>query len=245
MNEPRPEELRASISRLMRGLNHDLKNPLGAADGYLDLMLQGFRGELTPDQRQTIERVRSLVGSAVDILEDVVTFARATLGELRVRLSESDLNAVARIVVEEHRERAQRSNLELAFVRADADVRTLTDANLTGQILRQILANALDNTPDGGRVEVRVERAPDGIAIAVADTGPGVPEEARERIFLEFERGAAPARTRETAGIGFGLPLARSLADRLDGRLELDEGKEKGATFRVVLPMRKGQGTEA
>ena len=101
------DELRASMSRLMRGLNHDLKNPLGAADGYLELMLQGFRGDLTAEQRQTIERVRALVGSAVGILEDVVTFARASLGELRVRLSDSDLAAVARMAIEEQRARGR------------------------------------------------------------------------------------------------------------------------------------------
>ena len=231
-------ELRASISRLMRGLNHDLKNPLGAADGYLDLMLQGFRGELEPDQRETVERVRALIASGVAILEDVVTFARASLGELDVRRSDSDMNTIAHMAVDEHSERAERQSVDLVFEAAATDVRTLTDSSLVGQILRQLIANALDHTPDGGRVEVRVARSGDGITLAVSDTGAGIPADACERIFLEFERGAPPVHERETAGIGFGLPLARALADQLDGRLALDTEVGRGSTFTLTLPAR-------
>lgn len=237
MSEAEPlDVLRGSISRLMRGLNHDLKNPLGAADGYLDLMLQGFRGELNEEQAETLRRVRKLIASGIAILEDVVTFARASLGELNVRMSESDMNAVARMTVEAHRPRAERQNVELEFVPADSEVRAETDANLVGQILRQLLANALDYTPDGGQVSVRVERREDEVALVVTDTGPGVPDAACERIFLEFERGAPPVHERETAGIGFGLPLARALADQLNGRLHLDTEVGRGSIFTLTLP---------
>lgn len=233
-------ELRASISRLMRGLNHDLKNPLGAADGYLQLMLEGLRGDLSPEQRETLERARTLIASGVSILEDVVTFARASLGELDVQMSEADVNSVGRVIVDEHRTRAQRQGIELRYVPAESPVHVLTDSSLVGQILRQLVANALDHTPEGGRVEVRVERRGEDIELAVSDTGPGVPDAARERIFLEFERGAPPVHERETPGIGFGLPLARSLADRLHGRLRLDSGAGHGAghgaTFTLSLP---------
>lgn len=228
--------LRASISRLMRGLNHDLKNPLGAADGYLELMLEGYRGNLSEEQTETLGRVRTLIASGIAILEDVVTFARASLGELDVSMSVSDMNAVARMTVDAHRSRAERQNVELDFVSTEPEVRAATDASLVGQIMRQLLANALDYTPAGGRVDVRVEREGGEVRLIVSDTGPGIPDAACERIFLEFERGAPPVHERETAGIGFGLPLARALADQLDGRLRLDTEVGRGSTFTLTLP---------
>lgn len=229
-------ELAESVSRLMRGLNHDLKNPLGAADGYLDLMLQGFRGDLTDEQRQTLERVRVLIASGIGILEDVVTFTRASLGELPVRALETDLNSVARMTLEGHRQRAEDADIALDFITTDAPARAVTDPELAARILSRLLANALDHTPEGGRVEVSVKPAPDTISILVSDNGPGIEPEDRERCFREFERGSPPVRTRVTSGVGFGLPLARALASHLGGMLELRSESGRGSTFELVLP---------
>lgn len=226
------EDLRTSVSRLMRGLNHDLKNPLGAADGYLDLLLQGFRGDLTPEQRQTLERVRVLIASGVGILEDVVTFARASIGELKLQRSDTELKAVVRTTMQRHAARAADAGVALDFAGPDEAVRIHTDGGAVGTIVARLIDNALDHTPEGGRVEVRIVRGDAGAEVRVSDSGPGVPENDRERIFLAFERGGAPVRPRESPGIGFGLALARALAQRLDGSLHLDGGN----TFVLRLP---------
>ncbi|HEX6641451.1 MAG TPA: HAMP domain-containing sensor histidine kinase [Thermoanaerobaculia bacterium] len=226
------EDLRASISRMMRGLNHDLKNPLGAADGYVDLLLQGFRGDITPEQRQTLERVRTLIASGVDILEDVVTFARASIGELKVHPSPTELRAVVRTTMERHAARAADADIALDFQGPDEPVRIETDGTVVQNVVRRLIENALDNAPDGGRVGVAVARDGTGAQVRVTDSGPPIPEVDRDRVFLAFERGAAPARTRESAGIGIGLALARALTDRLGGTLTADDGK----TFVLKLP---------
>lgn len=231
-------DLQDTVSRLMRGLNHDLKNPIGAADGYLELLLFGYRGELNEKQRESIERVRALLDNAIRILEDVVTYTRASLGELEVRPAEADLNAIVRLVLEEQRARAQEDGVALSATSEEDVTRTVTDQERVAQILRQLIANALDHTPAGGSVEVRVQRDGDGFGIAVRDTGPGIPDEERERIFLEFERGGPPVHPRQTGGLGFGLPLARALADRLDGQLRIESEVGSGSTFTLKLPAR-------
>lgn len=227
-------ELRATISRVMRGLNHDLKNPLGAADGYLDLLLQGFRGDLTEEQKQTLERVRALIGSGVGILEDVVAYTRATIGELKVRPSETDVRAIVRMTLERHATRARNAGIELKVDAPAEPLRITTDADLVGQIVDRLLANALDHAPDGSRVDIALASNGGGVTVRVSDTGNGVPDADRERVFLPFERGPQPVRPRETTGIGFGLALGRSLAERLGGKLELEAGT--GSTFVLELP---------
>ncbi|HEX6587714.1 MAG TPA: HAMP domain-containing sensor histidine kinase [Longimicrobiales bacterium] len=226
------EDLRSSISRLMKGLNHDLKNPLGAADGYIDLLLQGFRGDLTPEQRQTLERVRVLIASGIGILEDVVTFARASIGELRLQLTDTEIKAVVRTTMERQAARAADAGVTLDFDGPAQPVRVRTDGTSVGTIVGRLIENALDHTPEGGRITVSVKPTQPGAEVRVSDTGPGVPETDRERIFLAFERGAAPVRPRESPGIGFGLALSRALAQRLDGSLHMDGGNE----FVLRLP---------
>ena len=226
------EDLRTSISRLMRGLNHDLKNPLGAADGYLDLLLQGFRGDLSPEQRQTLERVRVLIASGVGILEDVVLFARAAIGELKMQRSDTELKAIVRTEMERHATRAADAGVALDFEGPDGPVRVDTDGGVVGTVVGRLIENALDHTPEGGRVQVGITPMDGGTAVTVKDSGPGVPEADRERVFLAFERGAAPVRPRQSSGIGFGLALARALAQCLGGSLTLDGGN----AFVLKLP---------
>ena len=239
------EDVRASFSRLMRGLNHDLKNPLGAADGYVDLLLQGYRGELNEEQRQTLERVRTLIATGIAILEDVVSFARAELGELRVRPGDTDLGSVARMAMDRHRKRADEARIALEFDGASGPVRAVTDPDLVGQVVDRLLANALDYAPDGGRVRVATEAHGDRVRVLVRDDGPGVPPEDRERLLLPFEKGSAPARARETAGIGFGLSLAHALAQRLGGELRVDGAEDGGTVVMLELPKAARDGAGA
>ena len=229
------EDIRATVSRVMRGLNHDLKNPLGAADGYLDLLLQGYRGELTPEQKQTLERVRALIASGVAILEDVVAYTRASIGELKVRPSDTEVKAVVRMAMERHNARAADAGIRMEFDAPPEPVRAVTDGDAVARIVDRMLANALDHAPEGGRVAVSVQSDGASVAIRVNDDGPGVPEPDRERVFLAFEKGPAPARTRESTGIGFGLALGRALADELGGELLLEEGA--GAAFTLRIPL--------
>lgn len=231
-------DVRATVSRVMRGLNHDLKNPLGAADGYLDLLLQGYRGELTPEQRQTLERVRALIASGITILEDVVAYTRASIGELRTNPSDSELKAVVRMTMERHAARAASADVALGFEAPDEPVRAATDAEMVGQIVDHMLANALDHAPDGGRVDVSVRPDGDHVVIRVRDSGTGVAEADRDRVFEAFEKGGVPARTRESAGIGLGLALGRALGQQLGGDLTLDDGD--GSSFSLRIPRARG-----
>ena len=232
------EDVRATVSRVMRGLNHDLKNPLGAADGYLDLLLQGYRGEVTPEQRQTLERVRALIASGITILEDVVAYTRASIGELRTNPADSEVKAIVRMTMERHAPRAASGNVTLDFDAPDEPVRANTDADMVGQIVDHMLSNALDHAPDGGRVDVSVRSDGDDVVIRVRDSGAGVPEGDRDRVFTAFEKGGVPARTRESAGIGLGLALGRALGRQLGGDLMLEDGD--GAAFSLRIPRANG-----
>jgi signal transduction histidine kinase len=102
--------------------------------------------------------------------------------------------------------------------------------------LRNLLANAIDWSPEGGRVEVRLNAVDGHCAIEVDDQGPGVPVEEHERIFQPFERGSRRAKGR--IGYGLGLALVRTVAEMHDGTVEVTRSALGGARFRLSFPLR-------
>lgn len=226
--------LAATVSRLMRGLNHDLKNPLGAAEGYLELLMEGMLGELDAEQKKTVGRVRGLLGEALSIIDDVVTYARASIGELDTRVVPTDMASLVRMAATDLKRRGPDRDVT---VEVDAPERLPdleTDPDRISQILRHLLTNAVEHSPDGGTVQVRVSDEGTGdsrrVRIEVEDRGDGIARDELDRLFLAFEKGQNGG-----GGPGFGLPLSRALADLLGGRLSVESAEGEGSTFALEL----------
>jgi signal transduction histidine kinase len=238
------ERAMAAKSALMRGVTHDLKNPIGAARGYADLLADGALGPLPEAQAKMVARLRSLLTATLDTVNDLVEVSRAESGQLRIDRRPCDLAQIARDCVDDYRATGQAAGLVLAFDVDPAAIemasRISTDATRVRQVLGNMLSNAVKYTPHGGRVHVVVAPVDDAdlgrvIACDVADTGPGIPEPLRERVFDEFFR--VPATTAIAQGTGVGLAIARRLARLLGGDLRLTETPGGGATFSLLLPM--------
>ena len=230
---------------LLRGVTHDLKNPLGAARGFTELLSAGLAGALPERSHEAVGRVHRLLGDAIDILKDLTELARAESGELAVVFVPTRLDRAVEECVGDHQATAQRRGVTLT---ADPDdlssqpsSQVLTDPRRLRQILDNLLTNALKYTPEHGTVRVATRMMPDAgeARITVSDTGPGVPADMRTKIFDEFFRlprheldlrpGAAP-------GTGVGLTISRRLARLLGGDLTVDAAPEGGAAFTLALP---------
>ena len=107
----------------------------------------------------------------------------------------------------------------------------VSDGDRVLQIISNLLSNAFRWTPDGGRIELALSREDGSVRVAVGDTGPGIDEEERERIFRPFW-------SRDGGGTGLGLAIARELALALGGRIELETEPGQGSRFELVLPTR-------
>ena len=246
------EERRAALAealsaraRLMRGVSHDLKNPIHAIDGHAQLLEEGMRGPLTPEQRDSVVRIRRSAHSMTGLITDLLELARAEAGQLTVRLDRVVLRDVVRDAVEEHRAAAEFAGLTLVQSSDDGDVTITTDPARVTQVLGNLISNAIKYTPAGGHVEVAAEllnrRTEDGaasrLAIHVADTGPGIPADKREEIFGEFTR---LADDENKPGAGLGLSIARRVARLLGGDITVSARNGGGARFTLWLPTSKG-----
>jgi signal transduction histidine kinase len=232
----------AARARFMRGVSHDLKNPIHAIDGHAQLLEDGLRGPLTPEQQDSIARIRRSARALMALIEDLLELARAESGQLTVKFDRVVLRDVVREAVEEHRAAAEAAGLSLVHADDKSETILTTDPARVTQVLGNLLSNAIKYTPAGGRIEVMTDmlgrRETDGdgarLAIHVADDGPGIPADKYEEVFGEFTRLA----NGDKPGAGLGLSIARRVARLLGGDVTVSGGRGGGARFTLWLPLR-------
>ncbi|HEU4561754.1 MAG TPA: PAS domain S-box protein [Longimicrobium sp.] len=238
--ERRREELERvteSRTRLMRGFTHDVKNPLGAADGYAQLLEDGIYGELAEKQRASIQRIRRSIHTSLHLIHDLLELARAEAGQIDVDSVRTDVAELAREAAEDFRAQAAAAGLVLE-VRAAEALPARTDPERVRQILSNLLSNAVKYTSTG-QITVDAERHTNGsgpggrdcIAIRVTDTGPGIPAEKQETIFQEFTRLDPEAEH----GAGVGLAISRRIARLLGGDITVSSEASRGSAFTLWL----------
>jgi signal transduction histidine kinase len=243
--ESRRAELQQAIearARIMRGVSHDLKNPLNAILGHTELLEQGIKGPLTDEQKTTLVRIRKSVDALLSLINDILDLSRAEGGQLKITPGETRILPVIREIVDEHSASAaaagQRLDLQLP-----SDLPPLTtDRRRVQQILGNLLSNAIKYTPAGGQIKVRAEiRTRDGAtggqrwaAIEVIDTGPGIPSDQVDRIFDEFSRLKIHE---DKPGAGLGLAIARRVSRLLGGDLTVTSVDGRGSAFTLWLPL--------
>jgi signal transduction histidine kinase len=232
------EELRraenlASLGRLLAGVAHEVRNPLAALRSTVQLW------QRLPDRARTPESMDAVVHS-VDRLNDLVSrllyFARSGHDARRP----VDLNGLVRDACELLRAQADGQKVTLG---ADLDAglpQLWGSAQALQQVVLNLAANALQAMPGGGQLEFRTRWHPseDEAELRVRDTGPGVPEEARARLFEPFF-------TTRTEGTGLGLALCLEIVRQHGGRIDLADGDERGAEFVVRLPRGKSEEVRA
>lgn len=242
--ERRGDELERATdarTRLLRGVTHDVKNPLGAAKGYAELLRMGVRAPLQPEQAPLVAGVIRSIDGALGIIADLLDVARADSAGLAVNRVEVDLAAVAREAAEAHRPAAESVGQVIEVVAHDP-LKVYTDPDRVSQVLGNLLSNAIKYTPAPGRITV-TPGIRDGSAevggpwaiVQVTDSGPGIPANQREAIFEEFTR---LDDTGPQKGHGLGLAIARRIARLLGGDLNVEPAADGGANFILRLPLR-------
>lgn len=243
----RAEHLLTARSELIRGLSHDLRNPLGAILGYAGLLRAGVKGELDPEQGEYLTRIENAGKAMESMIEHLVDVGRSDSVEIPVRQEPVSVHRLVREVAAEHQGKAEQRGLDLV-VEAPPDLPNITsDPVHIRTVLGNLLSNAVKYTSDGV-IRVRAEPDENGrasgngrwVRIKVQDTGPGIPAEEQEAVFEEFSRLHAEV----AAGDGIGLASSRRVATRLGGSLELESEPGRGSTFVLSLPLGRGEGSK-
>ncbi|MEX2256886.1 MAG: ATP-binding protein [Acidimicrobiia bacterium] len=217
---------------LLSDVAHELRTPLATLDGYLE----GIGDGVVPADAGTLAVLRTETGRLVRLADDLARVSQAEERQLRLQVEPLAAATVVRTAAE-----AARPAFEAMGVRldVDCDARLPTvrlDADRIGEVLANLLENALRHTPSGRGVVLEARRRNGGLELAVADEGEGLDAEHFERVFERFYR-ADPSRSRERGGTGIGLTIARAIVDAHGGRIRAEsEGPGRGARFVVELP---------
>lgn len=215
-------------------VSHELRTPLTSVLGYLEVLLDGEVGALTEDQahvtriaERNARRLRRLVG-------DLLVVAQAQAGRLALLAEPVDVAELARQSVMAALPAAQERGVALSGPAAQAPAMVDADPERLGQVVDNLLVNAMTYTPRGGAVAVEVRATDEGVVLEVSDTGPGIPAGELERVFERFYRGAAGAG--RNGGAGLGLAISSAIVRAHRGRISVSSCEGSGATFRVELP---------
>ena len=221
--------------RFVSDASHELRTPLAVLLGNADLML---RSERTSEQyRKGIERQRRVAQRMTRMTENLLALARADAGEEPSTVDEApvDLGTVAENVVDELRPLAESVDVDVDVdVAGELPVAVPGASTQIAALLQNLVANAVKFTPPEGRVEVDVARNGRYALIDVRDSGPGIPESERERVFERFHRVREGRDASEGAGLG--LAIVKWVVDRHGGDITIDDADGGGAHVRVRLP---------
>jgi signal transduction histidine kinase len=211
----------------LMSVSHELRTPLTAIRGHVAALREG----VLDDEETRLESLEVIAEEAMRLerlVGDVLDLAKLDARRFALLREEVDMRALCRRAYATFAEEARARGIDYELELGDGAV-LVTDGDRVLQIVSNLLANALHWTPPGGRVDLALAASNGEVTVAVADSGPGIAQQERERIFRPFWSG-------DGGGTGLGLPIARELALALGGRLELDTEPGRGSRFVLVLP---------
>lgn len=235
----RAESASEAKSAFLAAMTHELRTPLHAVLGFAQI-LQDPDERLTPEEtRRYLGHIQTSGSHLLALINDVLDLVRVESGRLEVHPETLHVEDVLEEMQGTFEAQARARDLDFS-VRAPAGGALLhTDARRLKQILLNLLGNALEFTPSGGRVELRAACVDGRLRFEVADTGPGIPPELHEKVFEEFfQVGRTPGRAQK--GTGLGLALTRRLVQLLGGSIRLESAVGEGTTLVVELPAGPG-----
>ncbi|RMG99953.1 MAG: sensor histidine kinase [Chloroflexi bacterium] len=217
---------------------HDLKSPLTVLASGIRLLQGNYLGELTWKQEELLQEMNTISQDIIRQIEDLLNLERMEAGSMTLDLQSVDVAELIRSRMKRVEIQAQEQQQALAVMFSDDLPPVWADKDLLGRTLDNLLANALKFTPEGGEITVSADVEDNKwLVISVTDTGPGIPESDRERVFEKF--GQVSGRKRKGAGLG--LAFCRMAVMAHAGSIEVAERRGGGSVFRVKLPLQLKQ----
>ncbi len=219
----------ATVGRLLAGVLHDLKSPMSIISGYAELLAQKAN---SPEGDEYLEHLNRAIQRISSMAEEIIAFSR---GERELLWSTVSINDFVKRFIKQMESLLARSQVTLKTqIRTGGTVEIDQEKML--RVFHNIVLNAVEAMPEGGRLVIEVDRLGDHIVFGFADTGPGIPEEIRGSIFRSF------VTMGKRQGTGLGLAVAREIVENHGGTISFTSIKGSGTTFLVSIPERPTEG---
>lgn len=233
----REQEIDNAKTEFVSLASHQLRTPLTAMRWYVELLLKGKMGNLTNEQQMALEEIYDVNLRLIDLVGALLSVARIEIGTLAMTPEPSNIVQLARDVAFELRPVIAEKNLYFSETYDDDIPSMQLDPDLTRIIFQNILTNAVKYTPEGGSVDLRIEKQKQSVLIMIKDTGYGIPKRQQRHMFTKLFR-ADNARQQDTDGTGLGLYIVKSIVTNAKGKIWFDSDENVGTTFYVRLPLK-------
>ncbi len=218
--------------KFMRGVSHDLKNPLGIIIGAVETLRES---PLTEEQVQLVDIIERKAGFMLAIISDLLDIARIEAGYAPNRAPIS-LHLLVQEALVGFDLLAERKQINLLVQLPANDTEVNVERHALCRVIANLVANALKYTAEGGTVALEASTEDDHLSIIVRDNGFGIPEEALPHLFEKFYRVPQPNHAEEE-GTGLGLAIAKAIVEQHDGTINVETTLGEGSTFSVRLPL--------
>ncbi len=230
------DQVESMRRQLIGDVSHELRTPLTAIKGSMEGLIDG----VLPASAETFQQIHAEADRLNRLVDDLQELSRVEARAVGLQLRSVDISSLMFTVVKRLGPQAESKHVTLELEPSSGLPQVLADEDRAAQVLINLIGNALQYTPEGGKVMVAARPASDQVEIRVRDTGIGIPPEHLSQIFDRFYRVDKSRSRRAGGGSGIGLTIARAIVEAHGGHIGAEsDGKGRGSTFTFTLPVAK------
>lgn len=226
----REEARRLAVQEVTATVSHDLKTPLAAVAGLVEILLDSAADALSLDQRALLHRINANTHQMNDLVSNLLDAELIERGHQSFRPAPNDLNALVRRVVEAQAHQAEEKQIGLVLDLSPRLPLTVVDGGMIERLVANLLSNAVKFTPDSGAIRVSTRQRRGRMAIEVWNSGSDIPAALQSTLFEKF------VRQENSPGVGLGLYICKSIVDMHRGTIAVQRATDGGVMFVAELP---------
>jgi two-component system sensor histidine kinase/response regulator len=228
------EELNATKDKFFNIIAHDLKNPFNTVIGLSELLVERYDTYDSSKIKEFISQINKFSTNAYNLLEDLLEWAKSQTGRIEIKPSKTDIFEIAVENINLFKATAQEKGVNLVF-NVDIGTYAVVDKNMISTVLRNLVSNAIKFTKEGGKVVIESNKIDNFIEVSVLDTGVGIPEGNKKKIF-EIDNNISTLGTNDEVGTGLGLIIVREFIEKNGGSIKVDSTEGVGTKFSFTIP---------
>lgn len=214
-------------------VSHELKTPLFSAQGFIHTLIDGADQD-EKVRKNFLRKAAQSLDHLDDLVQDILKLSQIETGEIKMKLEPTDMYFLSQEVAEKFRQQADKKKITLTIREPKGPMLALADRKWIGQVITNLVSNAINYSPEGGQVEIRFRTSRRFVTTHVSDTGEGIPAKHLPRIFERFYR-VDKSRSKELGGTGLGLAIVKHILEGHGTKAEVKSEVGKGSVFSFGL----------
>ena len=229
------KEINQRQSDFVSMVAHEIRSPMNSVMAQIKVIQDGLAGDVTQKQSEILGRASEKINGLVTLSSELLDLAKRETGLVALERKSFNMTEILKDQVDFHRPKARGKKIQLELDPLPDLPPVLANKQNMEEVLSNLIANAINYTPEGGKITIAAHPEKHHLCISVSDTGLGIAEEELARIFDRFYR-VKNEKTRYIIGTGLGLPIVKSIVEAHDGMIRVESKLDHGSTFYVYIP---------